>query len=110
MVARRQGKKGWRRERGDGRTNVTRMACTTFVAQGLPIGSGAGEAAAQHQVQLRMRRLVARGSPAGGQAILALGSSLASRPTRSIRSSEHRRPAEAAERRRHAEAAASRVA
>ena len=99
-----------RRERGYFRTNVTRMAYPTFVAQGLPIGSGAVEAAAKHLVQLRMKRPGARWSPAGAQAILTLCAHLASRPTRSTRSGEHRRQAVAAEQRCQAEMAESRVA
>lgn len=99
-----------RRERGYFRTNVTRMAYPTVVAQGLPIGSGAVEAAAKHLVQLRMKRPGARWSPAGAQAILTLCSHLASHPTRSTRSGEHRRQGEAAARRRQADTAESRIA
>ena len=98
-----------RRERGYFRTNEARMAYPRFVAQGLPIGSGAVEAAAKHLVQLRMKRPGARWSPAGAQAILTLGAHLASRPTRPTRSGEHRRQAEAAQRRR-AETAHAHVA
>jgi hypothetical protein len=99
-----------RRERGYFRTNRTRMAYPTLVAQGLPIGSGAVESAAKHLVQQRMKRPGARWSPTGAQAILTLGAHLASRPTRATRSGEHRRQAEAAERRRQRDSAASRVA
>lgn len=83
-----------RRERGYFRTNVTRMDYPIYAAQGLPIGSGAVEAAAKHLVQLRLKRPGARWSPAGAQAILTLCAQLASRPTRSTRSGEHRHQAE----------------
>src|SRR6266852_1488753 len=53
-------------------TNATRMAYPTFHARGLPIGSGAGESAAKHVVQVRMKRSGMRWSDAGGQALLAL--------------------------------------
>ncbi len=98
------------RERGYFRTNAARMAYPTFVAEGLPIGSGAVESAAKHLVQRRMKRPGARWSPAGAQAILTLSAHLASRPTRATRSGEHRRQAEAAQRRRQVESAQSRVA
>jgi hypothetical protein len=87
--------------RGYVRTNRTRMDYPTFSAQGLPIGSGAIEAAAKHLVQARLKRPGARWSPAGAQAVLTLGAHLASRPTRATRSGEHRRQA-AARRRREA--------
>jgi hypothetical protein len=77
-----------RRERGYFRTNVARMAYPTFVAQGLPIGSGAVESAAKHLVQLRLKRPGARWSPTGAQAILTLRAHLASRPTRATRAGE----------------------
>lgn len=96
-----------RRERGYFRTNVTRLDYPTYVAQGLPIGSGAVEAAAKHLVQLRLKRPGARWSPTGAQAILTLCAHLASRPTRSTRSGEHRRHAE---RRRQAASAEAHVA
>jgi hypothetical protein len=99
-----------RRERGYFRTNLTRMAYPTFVALGVPIGSGAVESAAKHLVQLRMKRPGARWSPAGAQAILTLGAHLASHPPRATRSGEHRRQAAAAERRRQVESAEARVA
>jgi hypothetical protein len=99
-----------RRERGYFRTHVERMAYPTFVAQGLPIGSGAVESAAKHLVQLRMKRPGARWSPEGAQALLTLCAHLASQPARETRSGEHRRQAEAAQRRRLVETAADQVA
>ena len=105
-----EGKEVLRRERGYFRTNLTRMAYPTYVGQGLPIGSGAVEAAAKHLVQLRMKRPGARWSPAGAQAILTLCAHLASRPTRATRSGEQRRQAEAADRPRQAATTDSRVA
>ena len=97
-----------RRERGYFRTNLPRLDYPTYAAQGLPIGSGAVEAAAKHLVQLRMKRPGARWSPAGAQAILTLCAHLASRPTRATRSGEHRR--QAAAKRRQRDTAESRVA
>jgi hypothetical protein len=93
-----------RRERGYFRTHVARMAYPTFVAQGLPIGSGAVESAAKHLVQLRLKRPGARWSPAGAGALLTLIAYLVSRPTRATRSGEHHRQAEAARRRQVAQA------
>ena len=87
---------GLRRERGYFRRNVTRMAYPAFVAQELPIGSGAVESAAKHLVQQRMKRPGARWSPTGTQAVLTLCAQLASHPTRATRSGEHRRHAPAA--------------
>lgn len=84
------GQEALRRERGYFRTNAARMAYPTFVAQGLPIGSGAVEAAAKHVVQLRLKRPGARWSAAGAQAILALRAHLLSRPPRRTRSGERR--------------------
>jgi hypothetical protein len=97
-----EAKEALRRERNYFRTNVTRLAYPTYAAQGLPLGSGAVEAAAKHRVQLRMKRPGARWSPAGAQAILTLRAYQASRPPRSTRSGEHRRQAEAAAARRQA--------
>jgi hypothetical protein len=59
-----------RRERGYFRTNAARMDYPTFHTDGLPIGSGAIESAANHVVQLRMKRPGARWSEAGAQAVL----------------------------------------
>jgi hypothetical protein len=86
-----EGKEALRRERGYFRTNAARMAYPAFVAQGLPIGSGAVEAAAKHVVQLRLKRPGARWSAGGAQAILTLRAHVLSRPTRLTRSGEHRR-------------------
>lgn len=97
-----------RRERAYFRTNEARMAYPTFVAQGLPIGSGAVEAAAKHLVQQRMKRPGARWSPAGGQAILALCAHRASQPDRAPRYATYRREAAAAK--RHAAPGASALA
>ncbi len=86
-----EGKEALRRERGYFRTNAPRMAYPTFVAQGLPIGSGAVEAAAKHVVQLRLKRPGARWSAGGAQAILTLRAHVLSRPSRATRSGEYRR-------------------
>ncbi len=80
-----------RREHGYLRTNAARLAYPTCVAQGLPMGSGAVEAAAQHVVQLRLTRPGARWSEAGGQAMLTLRAPLLSRRMRLTRSGERRR-------------------
>jgi hypothetical protein len=58
------------RERQYFRTNQARMDYPTFRQAGLPLGSGAIEAAGRHLVQLRMKRAGARWSDAGGQAVL----------------------------------------
>jgi hypothetical protein len=86
-----EGQEALRRERGYFRTNTARMAYPAFVAQGLPIGSGAVEAAANHVVQLRLKRPGARWSVAGAQAILTLRAHVLSRPLRLTRSGERRR-------------------
>jgi hypothetical protein len=86
-----EGREALRRERGYFRTNAARMAYPTFMAQGLPIGSGAVEAAAKHVVQLRLKRPGARWSAPGAQAILTLRADVLSRPTRGTRSGEWRR-------------------
>ena len=67
-----------RRERAYFRKNAARMAYPTFVAQGLPIGSGAAEGAAKHLVQLRLKRPGARWSDAGAQAVLTVRAQLLS--------------------------------
>jgi hypothetical protein len=67
-----------RRERAYFRKNAARMAYPTFVAQGLPIGSGAAEGAAKHLVQLRFKRPGARWSEAGAQALLVVRAHLLS--------------------------------
>lgn len=85
------GRKALRQERGYFRTNQARMAYPSFLAQGLPIGSGAVESTARHLVQLRLKRPGARWSDAGAQAILTLRAHLLSRPTRATRSGEWRR-------------------
>ena len=55
------------------------MAYPAFMAQGLPIGSGAVESAARHVIQLRMKRPGMRWSDHGGRAIAALRSTIRSR-------------------------------
>jgi hypothetical protein len=96
------GKTALRQERGYFRTNRLRMAYPSFVAQGLPIGSGAVESSARQLVQLRLKRPGARWSAAGAQALMTLRAQLLSRPTRATRSGERRR--------RRAQAAAPLVA
>jgi hypothetical protein len=53
-------------------SRVDRMAYPALRLDGLPIGSGAIESAANHVVQRRMKRAGMRWSEAGGDAILAL--------------------------------------
>jgi hypothetical protein len=60
------------RERQYFRTHAARMDYPAFRAQGLPLGSGAVEAAARHLVQLRMKRAGARWSDDGGKGVLAV--------------------------------------
>ena len=68
-------------ERGYFTKNADRMAYPTFRLDGLPLGSGAIESAADHVVQRRMKRAGMRWSDAGGDALLALRARLrAGRP------------------------------
>lgn len=67
-----------RAERGYFQKNAERMAYPEFRLEGLPIGSGAIESAADHLVQRRMKRAGMRWSPTGGDAILALRARLRS--------------------------------
>ena len=67
-----------RLERGYFSTNLARMAYPQLQAQGLPIGSGAVEASAQHLVQHRMKRPGQRWTCSGGRAMLARRARLAS--------------------------------
>jgi hypothetical protein len=53
-------------------SRVERMDYPSLRLDGLPIGSGAIESAADHVVQRRMKRAGMRWSEAGGDAILAL--------------------------------------
>ena len=62
-------------------SRVDRMDYPTLRLDGLPIGSGAIESAADHVVQRRMKRSGMRWSEAGGDAILALRGRLCSRRT-----------------------------
>lgn len=90
-----------RLERGYFTTNAERMNYPALRIDGLPLGSGAIESAADHLVQRRMKRAGMRWSDAGGDAILALRARLRSkRPltlpaSRSARHS-HSRPRAAA--------------
>jgi hypothetical protein len=59
-------------ERGYFTKHAERMQYPLFRDDGLPIGSGAIEAAAGHVVQQRMKRAGMRWSDAGGDALLAL--------------------------------------
>ena len=68
-----------RTERGYVRHNAERMTYPKFRLDGLPIGSGAIESAANHLVQRRMKRAGMRWSDAGGDALLALRARLRSR-------------------------------
>jgi Uncharacterised protein family (UPF0236) len=60
------------RERGYFTSNLQRMRYPEFLADGLPIGSGAAEGAAKHLIQRRMKLPGARWSDDGGDAIVAL--------------------------------------
>ena len=59
-------------ERGYFRATAERMQYPTYREQGLPIGSGAVESAANHLVQQRMKRAGMRWSELGARAILHL--------------------------------------
>ena len=61
-----------RLERAYFASRVDRMDYPSLRLDGLPIGSGAIESAADHVVQRRMKRAGMRWSPSGGDAILAL--------------------------------------
>jgi hypothetical protein len=67
-----------RTERRYFQTNAERMAYPEFRLDGLPIGSGAIESAADHLVQRRLKRAGMRWSAAGADAILALRARLRS--------------------------------
>jgi len=70
-----------RTERRYFQANAERMAYPTFRLDGLPIGSGAIESAADHLVQRRLKRAGMRWSEPGADAILALRARLrAGRP------------------------------
>jgi hypothetical protein len=74
-----------RTERGYFTNNAERMAYPLFRLDGLPIGSGAIESAADHLVQRRLKRAGMRWSEPGADAILALRARLRSgRPLRPI--------------------------
>lgn len=68
-----------RLERGYFTTNAERMNYPALRLDGLPLGSGAIESAADHLVQRRMKRAGMRWSEAGGDAILALRARLRSK-------------------------------
>ena len=63
----RLGPKWLRAERTYFRNNAERMAYPEFRLDGLPIGSGAIESAADHLVQRRMKRAGMRWSEAGAR-------------------------------------------
>jgi hypothetical protein len=67
-----------RTERGYFRANAERMAYPEFRLDGLPIGSGAIESAADHLVQRRLKRAGMRWSEPGADAVLALRARLRS--------------------------------
>jgi hypothetical protein len=67
-----------RLERGYFAANAERMAYPALRLDGLPVGSGAIESAADHLVQRRMKRAGMRWSDAGGDAMLALRARLRS--------------------------------
>jgi hypothetical protein len=66
-------------ERGYFTTNAERMDYPSLRLDGLPLGSGAIESAADHLVQRRMKRAGMRWSVAGADALLALRARLRSR-------------------------------
>jgi hypothetical protein len=68
-----------RRERAYVASRVERMDYPALRLDGLPIGSGAIESAADHVVQRRIKRAGMRWSAAGGDAMLALRARLRSR-------------------------------
>jgi hypothetical protein len=68
-----------RTERGYFTTNAERMDYPALRLDGLPLGSGAIESAADHLVQRRMKRAGMRWSDPGGDALLALRARLRSR-------------------------------
>ena len=68
-----------RRERAYFASRVDRMDYPSLRLDGLPIGSGAIESAADHVVQRRMKRAGMRWSDTGGDAMLALRARLRSR-------------------------------
>jgi hypothetical protein len=68
-----------RTERGYFATNAERMDYPGLRLDGLPLGSGAIESAADHLLQRRMKRAGMRWSDAGGDALLALLARLKSR-------------------------------
>ena len=86
-------------ERGYFAHNAERLAYPTLRLDGLPLGSGAIESAADHLVQRRMKRAGMRWSDAGGDALLALRARLRSRRPLTLPSTL------AGDRRRHAPAA-----
>jgi hypothetical protein len=68
-----------RTERGYVQHNAERMAYPVFRLDGLPIGSGAIESAADHLVQRRLKRAGMRWSEAGADGVLMLRARLRSR-------------------------------
>lgn len=68
------------RERAYFTTNAERLDYPTPRLDGLPIGSGGIESAADHLVQRRMKRAGMRWSTPGGRAMLAPRAHLRSRP------------------------------
>ena len=68
-----------RLERGYFAHNAERLDYPTLRLDGLPLGSGVIESAADHLVQRRMKRAGMRWSDAGGDALLALRARLRSR-------------------------------
>jgi hypothetical protein len=80
-------------ERGYFTKNAERMAYPALRLEGLPIGSGAVESAADHLVQRRMKRAGMRWSDAGGRAMLALRARLRSGRPILLAPASTRRPA-----------------
>ena len=83
-------------ERGFFRNNAERLEYPTLRLDGLPLGSGAIESAADHLVQRRMKRAGMRWSEGGGDALLALRARLRSQrplvlPLAQARERQHQR-------------------
>jgi hypothetical protein len=84
-----------RLERGYFTTNAERMNYPALRLDGLPLGSGAIESAADHLVQRRMKRAGMRWSEAGGDAILAVRARLRSKRPLTLPSAHSTRHARA---------------
>ena len=91
-----EGAEALRLERAYFAKNAERMAYPTLRMDGLPVGSGAVESAADHLVQRRMKRAGMRWSDGGGDALLALRARLRSGRPLSLTADRHHPHARAA--------------